>query len=273
MDGAMGTELRRAGIPDNACYEQWNLSHPDRVAAIHEAYVDAGAQCLVANTFQANPIALARHGLETSLDRINLAGVALCRAAAGENGFVLASVGPGVIDRHSELVARSLATVDAFLLETWSDLTAAQVFVDATVRRDINPRQIPVLLSLAYRHEADSFIPDPAHIASRANSMGIAALGVNCGRDISMTDVLDIVRRLRQATDLPLFARPNAGTPTRVGDAWVYPHTPKAMADQLPELLESGVRMIGGCCGTTPQHIAAFRPIVAAWNEARCGTP
>jgi len=97
------------------------------------------------------------------------------------------------------------------------------------------------------------------------------ALGVNCGRDIGMEDVIEIIRRYRNVTDLPLFARPNAGTPKRVGKRWVYPHTPAAMAARLPELLEAGVAMLGGCCGTTPEHIAAFRPIVEQWNQRQTG--
>ena len=86
-----------------------------------------------------------------------------------------------------------------------------------------------------------------------------------------MEDVIEIIRRYRNVTDLPLFARPNAGTPKRVGKRWVYPHTPAAMAARLPELLEAGVAMLGGCCGTTPEHIAAFRPIVEQWNQRQTG--
>jgi methionine synthase I (cobalamin-dependent) len=98
---------------------------------------------------------------------------------------------------------------------------------------------------------------------------GVAGIGVNCGRDIGMDEVIEITRRHRQVTDLPLFARPNAGTPTRVGERWAYPHTPEKMASRLPELLEAGVTMVGGCCGTTPQHIAAFRPFIDEFNARR----
>src|SRR5262249_214196 len=100
--------------------------------------------------------------------------------------------------------------------------------------------------------------------ARRAEDYGIAALGVNCGRDIGMDETIEIVRRYRQETDVPLFARPNAGTPTRDGERWRYPHTPAMMAERLPELLAPRVRRVGGCCGTTPAHIAAFRGVIAA---------
>jgi 5-methyltetrahydrofolate--homocysteine methyltransferase len=96
---------------------------------------------------------------------------------------------------------------------------------------------------------------------------GLAALGgVNCGRDVGMGELIEIVRRYRAVTDLPLFARPNAGTPARRGEDWVYPESPAALAERLPELLEAGVALVGGCCGTTPSHIAAFRAVVEAWN-------
>jgi 5-methyltetrahydrofolate--homocysteine methyltransferase len=104
-------------------------------------------------------------------------------------------------------------------------------------------------------------------LAHWANGCGIAALGVNCGKDIGMDEIIEIIRQYRKVTDLPLFARPNAGTPTKKGKRWVYPLTPKEMAARLPELLEAGVCMVGGCCGTTPAHIAAMRPIVDAWNR------
>jgi hypothetical protein len=133
---------------------------------------------------------------------------------------------------------------------------------------------IPVLLSLAYRKDSRGRLVTqsghpPEWFARRAEAFGVVALGVNCGRDIGMDDMIEVVRRYRDHTDLPLFARPNAGTPTRVGDRWVYPHTPEDMAARLPELLEAGVSMVGGCCGTTPAHIATFRRVVDAWNRGR----
>ena len=107
----------------------------------------------------------------------------------------------------------------------------------------------------------------PEWFAQRAKAYGVTALGVNCGRDIDMDDIIEIIHRYRSVTDLPLFARPNAGTPTKQGDRWIYPHTPEMMAARLPELLEAGVSMVGGCCGTTPEHIAAFRAVIDAWNK------
>ncbi len=133
--------------------------------------------------------------------------------------------------------------------------------------------EAPLLLSLTYRRSSAGGLRTisghaPETFARHAERHGVAALGVNCGRDIDMDDIIEIICRYRGVTDLPLFARPNAGTPTKQGAYWIYPHTPEAMAARLPELLAAGVSMVGGCCGTTPAHIAAFRAVIDAWNKA-----
>jgi 5-methyltetrahydrofolate--homocysteine methyltransferase len=290
MDGAMGTELQRAGIGEGECYELWNLTHRDRVRAIHQAYVDAGAEVLLTNTFQANPAALARHGLLDRGQAIWDAALSLAHSAAGPEPFVLADIGPlgsevgmreawRLWEALKEWIASSAAEV--LLLETASDvldlITLRKMMAVRKMFGLLGVEEFPILLSFTYRRAADGSIRNihnwwPEACIRKAKPYGIAALGVNCGRDIGMDEVIEIVRRYRGMTDLPLFARPTAGTPTRVGDRWVYPHTPEAMAARLPELLEAGVCMVGGCCGTTPAHIAAFRPILDAWNARHGGT-
>src|SRR5207237_2200554 len=125
---------------------------------------------------------------------------------------------------------------------------------------------LPVLLSISFRKSAGGISTFDGHapewFAERAAAWGAAALGVNCGPEIDVADCAEIVRRYRAAGGLPTFARPNAGTPVDGGDTWIYPRSPAMMAAQLPELLETGVSMVGGCCGTTPEHIAAFRPVI-----------
>jgi 5-methyltetrahydrofolate--homocysteine methyltransferase len=268
MDGAMGTELQRAGIRQQDCYELWNLTHPDKVQAIHQAYAAAGAECLVTNTFQAHPEALARHGEEDRFEAVTRAALDLARAAAGPERFVLADIGP--VERPELKTAWQLInafrTADALLLETWSDLRFAGVFLRAA--RSRLSAGIPVLLSFTYWRPSPSGEVRtfqkvrPETCARTAMEYGATALGVNCGRDLGMEDVIEIIRRYRAVTNLPLFARPNAGTPARSGDAWSYPHTPDALAGHLPALIEAGVTMIGGCCGTTPATIAAFRQVL-----------
>jgi 5-methyltetrahydrofolate--homocysteine methyltransferase len=279
MDGAMGTELQRAGIADGACHEMWNVTHAEQVRAIHQAYVQAGADVLVTNTFQANPAALTRHALADQLEVVNAQGIALARSVGSRHTYVLASIGPfEAVDELPDAgsmnrMVRSLLDADALLLETWSD-SLALIAMERFCRLAMEFAQVPTLLSLSYRQLGPGRLfsqsgHPPEWYAMNARLAGVAALGVNCGRDIGMTEVIEVVRRYQQVTDLPLFVRPNAGTPEKVGERWLYPHAPPAMAERLPELLAAGVRMIGGCCGTTPEHIAAWRPIVDQWNAGR----
>jgi 5-methyltetrahydrofolate--homocysteine methyltransferase len=273
MDGAMGTELLRAGLRPGECGVHWNLTQPEKVAAIHRAYVAAGARCLLTNTFQANPAALARHGIGDKLEAINQAGVALARTAAGPDGFVLGDIGPVGETWQTEpvkRVARSLRGVDALLLETYSDTDALWAVKYAC--RLVVDEALPIFLSIAYERTADGVVTahggqTPEVFAQLAPRYGVAALGVNCGRDIDLDLMARIVRRYRETTDLPLFARPNAGTPQRGPGGWIYSETPERMAGRLEQLLEAGVALVGGCCGTTPAHVAAFRPVVEAWNN------
>jgi 5-methyltetrahydrofolate--homocysteine methyltransferase len=277
MDGAMGTELQRASLKHGEYGELWNLTEPDRVRTIHQAYVDAGAQCLLTNTFQANPAALAKHGKSEHLEAINRSALQLARSVAGPHRFVLADIGPVNEEwRKQSLtqVVQSLCGADAVLLETHSDVHALWAVKYACLPC-LEGEEVPVLLSVTYLRTAQGILTtqggQPPEVYGRlARQYGVAALGVNCGRDIGLDDIIEIVSRYRRVTDLPLFARPNAGTPVRVADGWVYPKTPEEMASRLPALLEVGVSMVGGCCGTMPAHIAAFRPVVDEWNARHC---
>jgi 5-methyltetrahydrofolate--homocysteine methyltransferase len=284
MDGAMGTELQRAGIGENECYEAWNLKRPDAISAIHWAYRAAGAECLVTNTFQL--IRADRQGralIVEAGEKLAEAALALARSTCLDEGFVLATLGPSLecdsfecLVNKKPLVSliRRLGQADALLLETCStaQVINAVLFTKDVIAYETSLESHPlILLSVSYRRDRDGLITSVAGDTPErfASFQSIHALGVNCGRDIGMSEIIEIIRRYRQVTDMPLFARPNAGTPNRVGDCWVYPLTPEKMAERLPELLEAGVNMVGGCCGTTPEHIAAMRPIVDAWNTQR----
>ncbi len=273
MDGAMGTELQRAGLAAGESAELWNLTYGERVQAIHQAYVEAGSECLLTNTFQANRQVLEKKGWPADLETVSRKALELARAAAGPERFVLGDIGP-IEDKWRmpplQQVVRSLRAADAILLETFSDLDGLWA-VKYVCRPCIEDEQVPVLLSLTYRRAPDGVLTTeagqpPEVFARLASSYGVAALGVNCGRHIGLDETIEIIRRYRRLTDLPLFARPNAGTPNLIDGKWFYPLTPLEMAVRLPELIEAGANLIGGCCGTTPAHIVAFRRVIDDYN-------
>ena len=260
MDGAMGTELQRL-----------NHNHVSAVSdhvgsqEIHRAYLDASAEVLLTNTFQTNPRTLAALDLANRHHEIWQAAINVQPAPR----FILADVGP--IEHLTEEIAASILNdcqgVDGVLLETWSSLDAWRLFAEAP--DETNSR---LLVSFTFLHDGANGLTTfegvrPEACAISAQQNGAIAIGANCGKEIDMADMLEIVTRYRTACDLPIFVRPNAGTPTQTADGWVYPRTPKAMAAELPSLLEAGVTMVGGCCGTTPAHIRAFRDVVDTWNR------
>jgi len=207
---------------------------------------------------------------------INLAGIKLARSAAGQERFAFLDVGPfNEADRRQAAAwaveCASTGGADALLIETSSDISDVAKILKDRARTGHKSKELPVLFSWTISRRANGSVrgqrgESPAALARLARHFDIAALGVNCGRDIGMDENPEAIRQYHAETDLPLFARPNAGTPTRVGVHWVYPLTPERLAERLPELLEAGVNMVGGCCGTTPEHVAAMRPIVEEWN-------
>jgi methionine synthase I (cobalamin-dependent) len=262
MDGAMGTQLQRLGLRPGENGALWNLGYPKKVRAVHQAYLAAGAEVVLTNTFLANALppaesrAVWRHAL-------NVIGPG--------SAFRIAAVGP-VAGEDSTREFDDLRRVcvgewepnerpDAILLETCS---TPRVLYPLIPLRD---GPFPVLLSLTFRRDPKGRLLSasghaPEWFARQVWRYQVAALGVNCGNEIGMDEIIEIVHRYRHETDLPLFARPNAGTPIRRGARWVYPRTPTEMAERLPELVEAGVSMVGGCCGTTPAHISAFRKVL-----------
>ncbi len=264
MDGAMGTELQHHTESVHVeCGEHCNLSQPEVVRSIHRAYVDAGADVLLTNTFQANPTALARRVRQESLHQVWHAAIELARAERPR--FVLADVGP--IENCTWEIAASIMAecqdVDGLLLETWSSIDALKRFADQR-----GSASVPLLVSFTYHRTGDltTFIgASPEECAGMANEYGAAAIGANCGKEIGMRDMFEIVKRYHEVCDLPVFVRPNAGSPAKVG--LQYPRTPAAMASALTPLLEEGIAMIGGCCGTTPEHIRQFRWVLDDWQK------
>lgn len=265
MDAAMGTALIAAGVRSvNAA----PLTHPELLRDIHAAHVAAGAEVVLTCTFQHNAAALAREGLARRREQLFAAGVKLARSAGAR--FVLADLGPEDTAEGEDFDTLALGwalqqPVDGYLLETWS--SPASLYAASYLAYGPPTGPIPtVLLALAYhRDESGALVTRSGHppefFARAARGHGVAALGVNCGRDIGLRDIIEILRRYRNETDLPLFARPNAGTPRPDGS---YPLTPDELAGAVGEMIAAGARMIGGCCGTTAAHVAAIAAAVSA---------
>jgi 5-methyltetrahydrofolate--homocysteine methyltransferase len=274
MDGAMGTELQRLGLRDDECSALWNLTHPEQVAAVHAAYLEAGAEILVTNTFLASPQLLAHYGLDEEVDAIWDAAYENVHIFRNPASMVLADMGPVAVPegpQRSECrrVVCFPHRADGLLLETWTAMEPRLCLIPASCNSDREGGRLPLLTSFSYWHGAPDGLEARAKACAAAARLCQAnALGANCGKEIDMADLLQIVRVYREEIDLPLFIRPNAGTPKRTPAGCAYPRSPQQMADGLWPLLEAGVTMVGGCCGTTPAHIAAFRSVVDDWNAS-----
>jgi homocysteine S-methyltransferase len=273
FDGAMGTALYERGLLYTQCFDEANLSRPDLVQKVHESYVAAGCDALETNTFGANAYRLRAHNLEGKVAEINTAGVRLAREAAGERCYVTGAVGPtGLMlktvrpEEHeairkafeTQCAALAAAGVDALVLETFrqpEELRLALEGARAAVGKDLP------LLALA-SFDAFGTMADgtgPEETATRLASWGASAVGVNCAD--GPAGVYEMVVRMRGA-GLPLVAMPNAGLPRRVEGRFAYMATPEYFALYAKRLFKAGVRAVGGCCGTTPEHVKKI--VVAA---------
>ena len=279
-DGAMGTEFYRRGVFINRCYDALNLSQPDLVTGIHEDYVGAGADIVTTNTYGAERLRLAQHGLEDKLAEINRSGVALARAAAGDTHFVAGSMGPlplkvqpaGPIspalarETYSEQAGLLIDSgVDLIVLETYRQLSMLKEAVQAV--RDVSS-DIPIVASFAFKPMRHYFVgPTPEEIAKAVTSWGVDVLGTNCVNGPSV--MLDIVERLVSASEIPLSVMPNAGTPEQVDGRTLYLASPEYMAEYARRYVQAGVQLVGGCCGTTPEMIREMRSFLQSVEPGR----
>jgi len=275
-DGAMGTMLYARGGAIDSCFDVLNLNSPALVQSVHADYVKAGADCLETNTFGANRFMLSAHGLEGRVRDINRAGVKLARdvrESSGRDVYVLGSIGPigkylaplGTVSGEEARDAfREQADglleggVDAFVLETFSDITELSLAVEAV--RSVT--DLPVITQMAFTDEGLTFTGlAPDAVARQLRALGVEVFGANCSVGSSVLyDVLE--RMLPEAAGIPLAIQPNAGLPTRVGERLIYLSSPSYMADYAGRMVEAGARLVGGCCGTTPAHIAAMREVL-----------
>ncbi len=269
-DGAMGTLLYAKGVFINRCYDELNLSQPEMVAAIHADYAKAGAEVLETNTFGANHYRLLRHGLESRVREINRAGVQLARAAAGTDVLVAGSVGPlGIRIEPLGKVAREEAReafraqievlaaegVDLLLLETFGSIDELHQAVLAA--REAAPG-LPLVAEVTIDDEGNALDgTEPEVFGRRLTDFGVDVVGCNCS--IGPAAMLDTVERLRRVTSQPLAAQPNAGMPRSVEGRNIYLCSPEYMAEYARRFVAAGVALVGGCCGTTPEHIKAMK--------------
>jgi len=274
MDGAMGTELYARGVFVNVSYDGLNLETPDIVEAIHRDYVAAGAEIVETNTFGANPVKLSSHGLADRTEEINRVAVELARRAANGSAAVAGAIGPlgiriepfGPTSREEaqELYQRQVSGlleggVDGFILETFSDLTE----LEQAFRAVRNDSDLPVFCQITVGEDGrTSYGTSPEAVATEVTRWGADVIGLNCS--VGPAVMLDAVERMAQVTDRPLSAQPNAGLPRAVGDRKIYLASPEYMAQYARRMIDAGARFVGGCCGTSPDHIRKIRTVVAS---------
>jgi homocysteine S-methyltransferase len=276
-DGAMGTMLYAKGVFINQCYDELNVRQPDLVRGIHADYVRAGAELIETNSFGANRPKLQHYGLEAHVREFNLAAATLAREAAGEHALVAGAVGPlglriepyGPTSREEaqELFAEQMRAlkdggVDCFILETFSDLDEIAQAVKAA--RAVDPT-LPVIAQVTVGTDGvTSFGVPPEEAAEALDETGADIIGLNCS--VGPQTILEAIERMVPVTTKKLSAMPNAGMPREVGGRAMYMASPEYMANYARNLVQAGVRLVGGCCGTTPAHIRAMvdgvRPLV-----------
>src|SRR5438046_194960 len=274
LDGAMGTMLYAKGFFLNVCYDELNLKQPKLVQEVHEAYVRAGAEILETNTFGANPVKLGSYGLADDTEKINQAAAELARRAAAGRASVAGAIGPlgvriepfGPTSReeafaHFQRQVRGLIAggVDGFILETFSDVDE----IHEALRAVRSLSDLPVIAQMTIGDDGlTHYGTGPETFAKQLTAWGADAVGVNCS--VGPAGVLEAVEKLVKATDRPISAVPNAGLPKDVGDRKIYLASPEYMASYARRMIEAGARIVGGCCGTTPEHIKKIRDYVAS---------
>lgn len=279
-DGAMGTQLMLAGLESGSCGEAWNLTHPERVLAIQRRYVEAGADCIITNTFGGSRLMLRRHGHEPQLAEINAAGAHLAREAfGGRTGYVLGDIGPlGAIlepygdlsaaDAQSALEEQSIALVkagvDALIIETQTSLEELGVAIDAAKAANAPC----IIASLAYDLSMDGTFyktmmgVSPEQAAEFVEERGAHIVALNCGTGMDMKGAAMVAQIYREHCRLPIMVQPNAGLPVLENLKAVYKQLPADTAREVPAAIEAGAGIIGSCCGSTPEHTREIRRMV-----------
>ncbi len=275
FDGAMGTMLQNLAS-EFSCPEELNLSNPEIVLKIHQEYVRAGADIIQTNTFGANYLRLKRYGLESKIYEINSRAVDIARKA-GKNVIVAASIGPTgeLIEPYGEITkeevfnsyleqAKGLNEVDFINIETIQSLDEAEIIISA-LRGVLN---LPISISITFQNTPNGYFTlmgeSVEDFVKRSTRWDVRMLGTNCGEGFKQS--LEIVCELKTLTNLPLLAKPNAGIPEFKQGKTFYPESPEFIKPLIEKFLNNCVRVLGGCCGTTPEHIKLIKKIANRIN-------
>jgi methionine synthase / methylenetetrahydrofolate reductase(NADPH) len=269
FDGAMGTMLYARGVFINQCYDELALRAPDLVRDVHTAYVKAGAEVLETNTFGANRTKLTQYGLESHVGEINRRAAEIAREAAGVNRVVAGAVGPlgvrlepyGPTSRddaraifHEQMAALKAGGADCFLLETFSDLEELEQAILAARAVDAT---MPIIAQATIGPDLrTAYGATPEDVARALDRWGVDIIGLNCS--VGPQTILEAIERMAAVTSRKLSAQPNAGMPRDVGGRSMYMASPEYMASYARHLIQAGAKVVGGCCGTTPDHIKAI---------------
>jgi 5-methyltetrahydrofolate--homocysteine methyltransferase len=269
LDGAMGTMLQARGLKAGACPEQMILDAPEVVEGVHREFAEAGAQVVVANTFGGNRTKLAHYGLEDKVHQINTRAIELARSGSGDDAFVFGSIGPTgrflepvgdagfdeMVEVFSEQVRAFVAAgADGISCETFLDIRELKAAVMAC--RECS--DLPVIAMMTFDDEGRTVLgTSPEAAAVTLDALQVDVIGSNCG--LGIDGMYEVLRKMRAYTTRPLIAQANAGLPVLQDGETVFPATPDEMTLYHERLIELGVRIIGGCCGTTPEHIGAMR--------------
>jgi methionine synthase I (cobalamin-dependent) len=268
-DGAWGTELDRLGCPPGYCREEWNVSHPEKVEKVAAAYVAAGSEIILTNTFQGSRFALDKHGHADQAVEFSRAGAQISRRAAGNKARVFGSIGPsgkmvltGEINEkqleegfREQAAALAEGGADALVIETMSELAEIRAAIRAA-----KAAGLPVVACMTYDSGQDRTHTmmgvSPEQAVEAATEEGADIVGCNCG--IGIDTYITVTGRLRAATQKPIWVKANAGLPEIEGSRVVYRMTPDEYAAKAQQLVEAGANIIGGCCGTRPEFIRAL---------------
>src|SRR5262245_30635487 len=277
-DGAMGTMLHAHGVGFNKCFDELNISNPAAVAEIHRAYIEAGAQLIITNTFGANRFKLTKHGLQEDVKEINAKGVELAKrivAASFKEVLIAGDVGPlgvriapfGRVQPEEareafaeQVQALSQAGVDLIVLETFSDLYEIREAIKAAKETC----DLPVVASVTFTRDDRTLLGDePMKVARTLRDAGVDVIGVNCSG--GPAQLLRILKQMKLAVaDAKFWVKPNAGWHEQVGGRIMYPADAEYFGDYALSFREAGAGVVGGCCGTTPQHIAVMKRALAS---------